>query len=130
MIPEDTPAGMDNCGIVSVATLAGTPYRDAESVFISLCSRHNLTSIWQRLDVLAYMGVRVEEDVHYRVKPTLRHWLSSTYDPTYNYSVTLTGHVVTIKNDLVLDQFFRKGVAITSSPYNRKRVQSYIKLRR
>jgi hypothetical protein len=130
MIPEDTPAGMDNCGIVSVATLAGTSYRDAESVFISLCGRRNFTSVWQRLDALAHMGVRVEEEMHYRVKPTLRHWLTTTYDPSCNYSVTITGHVVTIKDDLMLDQVFREGIAPTRSLYNRKRVQSYIKLRR
>jgi hypothetical protein len=129
MIPEDTPAGMDNCGIVSVATLAGIPYRDAERVFILLHKRRDFTSVWERLDAFAYLGMGVREEMHYRSPmPTLRKWLTTTYDPAHNYSVTITGHVLTIKDGLVLDQVYRMGIPTAQSPHKRKRVQSHIKL--
>lgn len=129
MIPEDTPLGLDNCGIVSVAMLARRSYADTHKIFREVCGRVSRTSIWDRLEVMEYLCLPIRDEVHYKHKPTLRGWLTSTYDPTFSYHLTLTNHVVSVMNNKLFDQHFGAGIPALKSPYNRKRVTSYIKLR-
>lgn len=127
MIPSDTPVGMDNCGIAAVAMLSGVSYRDAEKIFIDLCNKADLTTVWDRLQVMEFLGVQLDENVHYRTKPTLTSWWNKVSDgPSVSrYHVTMTGHVVAIDRGLLFDQVFRHGVHPLRSPYKRKRITSY-----
>jgi hypothetical protein len=128
MIPPDTPVGMDNCGIASIAMLAGVSYADTERLFITMCGRHDITDIWDRLEVAQALDLTVLEEKHYRLKPTLTGWLEVTYDPDYDYHVTLTGHVITLRNHKLYDPAHRLGISLSRSPYKRKRVSSHLKL--
>ncbi len=127
MIPSDTPVGMDNCGIATVAMIAGVSYTEAERIFLSLCGKAEVTTVWDRLLVLDSMGVVMDEDTHYRVKPTLTSWWNQPSDgrSVSKYHVTMTGHVVAIDKGLLFDQVFRGGVHPLRSPYKRKRITSY-----
>jgi hypothetical protein len=131
MIPPDTPVGMDNCGIATVAMLAGVSYAEAESIFLSLCDKADMTTVWDRLQVMEFLGVQLDEDVHYRIKPTLTGWWEKVSDgPSVSrYHVTMTGHVVAIDRGLLFDQVFRRGIHPLRSPYKRKRITSYQRLR-
>lgn len=129
MIPKDTPQGLDNCGIAVVAMLAGVTYTEAESLFLLLCSKSDTTTVWDRLEVMETLGLTALEEVHYRFKPTLYQWIEGTYKPHHDYHLTLTGHAVALRNGLLYDQVFRTGVPPLRSPYKRKQVTSYQKLR-
>jgi hypothetical protein len=134
MIPTDTPAGMDNCGIAAVALLAGVSYAEAEQIFLRLCGKADMTTVWDRLAVLETLGAQVQEDVHYRNRPTLASWWEAKVGPSdhtteHNYKVTMTGHVVAINKGLLFDQVFRCGIHPLRSPYKRKRVSSYQKVK-
>ena len=128
MIPSDTPVGRDNCGIVSVAMLAGLTYAETERMFMEMFIKSDVTTIWDRLEVIQRIGLTVLEERHYRVKPTLKKWLITTYDPDYDYHVSLIGHAVTIRNHLLFDQEFASGVPAIRSPFTRKRITAYLKL--
>ena len=145
MIPQDTPVGMDNCGIATVAMLAGVSYADAERIFLDLCGKADMTTVWDRLAVLDTLGVQVLEDVHLRNKPTLASWWKADGECSkvsgsnvgrsdyrlsdHRYKVTMTGHVVAIDKGLLFDQVFRCGIHPLKSPYKRKRVSSYQRIR-
>ncbi len=129
MIPSDTPTGRDNCGIVSVAMLAGLTYAETERMFMDLFNKSDYTSIWDRMEVIHLIGLTVLEEKHYKYKPTLKNWLTTTYDPAHDYHVSMTGHAVTIRQHLLFDQVFTSGVPALQSPFTRKRISAYIKLR-
>lgn len=129
MIPPDTPHGMDNCGIAVVAMLAGVSYAEASSLFLLMCAKSDTTTVWDRVEVMETLGLTALEEVHYRFKPTLYRWVEDTLQPDYDYHLTLTGHAVAIRNGLLYDQVFRTGVPPLRSPYKRKQVTSYQKLR-
>lgn len=128
MIPKDTPAGKDNCGIVTTAMLAGVSYREAETLFLSLCGKCDYTTTWDRLEVMQHLGLTVLVEHHYGKKPSLISWLNDTYDPAFNYQVSMTGHVVALKDGLLFDQVFKKGVLPELSVYRRKHIHTYLKL--
>ena len=128
MIPDDTPHGMDNCGIASVAMLAKVSYAEAERLFFDLCKRTDITSIWDRMLVMDALGLTVTHEQHYKDKPTLFRWYKDRYDPHYDYHVTITGHALAVRKHLVFDPTFRKGWPLADSPYKRKRVSSYLRL--
>ncbi len=128
MIPKDTPAGKDNCGIATTAMLAGVSYREAEALFLRLCGKSDFTTVWDRSDVMQALGLTVLEEKHYGLKPTLTMWVSSTYDPTSDFHLSLTGHAVALRGGLLFDQLFRHGVPVRHSPYTRKRVHAHIRL--
>lgn len=127
MIPTDTPVGIDNCGIAAVAMLAGVSYKVAEKIFRDLCGKADMTTVWDRLEVMEFLGVQMDEDVHYRTKPTLKAWWNRVSDgPSVSrYHVTMTGHVVAIDKGLLFDQVYRHGVSPLRSPYKRKFITSY-----
>lgn len=129
MIPTDTPVGMDNCGIAAVAMLAGVSYREAESIFLRLCDKADMTTVWDRLEVFDVLGVEFSEDVHFRVKPTLTAWYKQHHVHGNRYHVTMRGHVVAIDKGLLFDQVFRSGISPLKSPYKRKQVTSYQRVR-
>jgi len=128
MIPSDTPVGMDNCGIVSVAMLAGLSYAETERMFWEMFIKSDITTVWDRIEVIQRIGLTVLEERHYRVKPTLKKWLTTTYDPAYDYHVSLIGHAVTIRDHLLFDQVFTSGVPAIRSPFTRKHITAYLKL--
>jgi len=125
MIPRDTPAGMNNCGIAVVAMLAGVTYTDALMRFIRLCGTAELSTVWDRQRVLESFGLTVQEEVHYRIKPTLTQWINNQYDPTFDYHLTLTGHAIAVRKHMLFDQRYTNGISALRSPYKRKRVMSY-----
>jgi len=129
MIPIDTPVGRDNCRIVSVAMLAGLSYAETERMFIKMFNKSDYTSIWDRIEVIHRIGLTVLEEKHYKTKPTLKTWLITTYDPAYDYHVSLIGHAVTLRQRLLFDQEFASGVPAIRSPFTRKRITAYIKLK-
>ena len=128
MIPDDTPHGRDNCGIAAVAMLAKVSYAEAERLFFDICKRTDITSVWDRMEVIESLGLIWTEDCHYRDKPTLMGWYNNDYEVEYNYLVTITGHVIVVRHWKVFDPVFREGVWLDDSPYKRKRVSSYLKL--
>lgn len=129
MIPEDTPAGRDNCGIAAVAMLAGVTYKEAERLFMDLCGKCETTTVWDRHEVMEFMGLDVMEEKHYRSKPTLSKWYQDTYVPSSDYHVTITGHVIAMRRGLLFDQVFRRGIHPNRSPYKRKQVTSYHRIK-
>lgn len=129
MIPSDTPAGMDNCGIAAVAMIAGVSYREAEDIFLRLCGKADMTTVWDRLEVMDSLGIKFSEDVHFRTKPTLTAWYNDIHKQGYRYHVTMRGHVVAVDRGLVFDQVFRSGISPFRSPYKRKQVTSYQKVK-
>lgn len=128
MIPNDTPVGMDNCGIATTAMLAGVSYAEAEALFLRLCGKTDYTTVWDRADVMQHLGLTVLEEKHYGLKPTFAMWLRQHYDPAFAYQVVLTGHVVAVKGGYMFDQVRRSGIVVVRSPYKRKRVLAHIKL--
>lgn len=128
MIPEDTPHGRDNCGIAAVAMLAKVSYAEAERLFFDLCKRTDITSIWDRMEVIDALGLTVTKEIHYRNKPTLSQWSRHSYDPDYDYHVTITGHAIVVRQWKVFDTVFRQGIDLLGGPYKRKRVSSYLRL--
>lgn len=130
MIPHDTPHGQDNCGIAVVAMLSGVSYAEAEKVFMYLCGKSDMTTVWDRLDVMNVFGVEFSEDIYYRKKPTLTAWWRQpdVGQSDSKYHVTMTGHVVAIDKGLLFDQVFRHGINPLTSPYKRKRILSYQKV--
>jgi hypothetical protein len=129
MIPPDTPDGLDNCGVSVVAMLAGVSYEEASSLFLMLCSKSDVTTVWDRLEVMECLGLTPLEERFYRVSPTLYSWVEDTYEPDFDYHLTMTGHTVALRGGLLYDQVFRSGVPPLRSPYKRKQVTSYQKLR-
>lgn len=128
MIPEDTPAGKDNCGIATTAMLAGVSYREAEALFLRLCGKSDFTTVWDRADVMQALGLTVLEEKHFGLKPTLKTWLHTHWNPASDYHVALTGHVVAIRDGMLYDQLFRWGIPALTSLYTRKRVHAHIRL--
>jgi len=128
MIPEDTPVGMDNCGIASVAMLAGLTYRETEDVFIRKFNKRETTTMFERVDVIRLLGLTVVEEMHYKKKPTLKLWINNTYDPQYDYHVSLTGHAIALRKNMLYDQVYTSGILPLSSPYTRKHISAYLKL--
>jgi len=128
MIPDDTPYGRDNCGIAAVAMLAKVSYAEAEAMFLEYCARRDITSVWDRIIVMHKLGLRVTEEWHYRVKPTLFGWYRKEYDPAYDYQVTVTGHALAVRKHKVFDPTFREGWPLKDCPYKRKHVSSTIRL--
>ena len=128
MIPLDTPAGKDNCGIAAVALLAGVSYREAEHLFVTLCAKSEVTTVWERREVIDHLGLTVLQEIHYRDKPALKTWVRRFYDPHYPYLVSMTGHAVAVKNGLLYDQVYRCGIPPMHSPYQRKLIHSYMRL--
>jgi hypothetical protein len=129
VIPKDTPSGLDNCGVAVVAMLGGVTYTEAESLFLLLCAKSDKTTVWDRLEVIDSLGLTSLQEKHYRFKPTLCSWISETLEPRYDYHLTLTGHVVGIRNGLLYDQVFRSGIQPLRSPYKRKQISHFQKLR-
>ena len=127
MIPLDTPAGMNNCGIAAVAMLAGVSYREAEHLFVTLCGKCETTTVWDRLDVIDHLGLTVIREMHYRSKPTLKTWVTH-YPTQHDYLVSMTGHAVAVRNGLLYDQVYRCGITPLQSPYTRKLIHSYVRL--
>lgn len=128
MIPLDTPAGRDNCGIATTAMLAGVSYREAEALFFLLCGKTDYTDVWDRMSVIEVLGLTILEDTLYGKKPTLASWVNARHVFGREFQVSLTGHVIALRNGLVFDQVFRCGVPVLKSPYKRKRVHAYLQL--
>jgi hypothetical protein len=128
MIPEDTPVGKDNCGIATVAMLAGTTYSETERLFIDLFNKRETTTMWERMDVIRLLGLTVQEEIHYKKKPMLSAWLSTVYDPRYDYHVSLTGHAIALRKNMLYDQVYTKGITPLLSPYKRKHISAYLRI--
>ena len=131
MIPSDTPLRMPNCGVIAVAVVAGTTYREAEDLFRT---RFNKRANWrgktqatQRTRVLEILGLTVVRQ-YARPRTTMRLWLDTYYDPDKTYELTVTGHAVAIKDGMLFDQQFTHGVDPRKSTYLRKYVRSWIEV--
>jgi hypothetical protein len=129
VIPKDTPPGLDNCGISVVAMLGGVTYEEAANLFLLMCDKSDKTTVWDRLEVMECLGLTTLDEKFYRLKPTLCDWVNTTYDQSYDYHLTLTGHTIALREGLLYDQVFRLGIPPLRSPYKRKQVSSYQKLR-
>jgi hypothetical protein len=128
VIPLDTPAGKNNCGIAAVALLAGVSYREAEHLFVTLCAKSEVTTVWDRREVIDHLGLTVLQEMHYKVKPNLMTWDRWCNDKYSQHLVSMTGHAVAVKNGLLYDQVYRCGIPPMYSPYKRKLIHSYMRL--
>lgn len=127
MIPSDTPRHMPNCGVVAVATLAGISYADAHQLFrvtFNMPPRwRGRTQATQRRRIFKILGLP-DDRIYGRM--TFRRWVAEVFDPAINYEVTITGHVVAIKDGMMFDQTYSHGISPHRSPYSRKYVRSWI----
>lgn len=102
-LPVDSRKG-PNCGITSVAICAGATFQEAWDI-CSEGKRSNYrgrTTTSDRMKAFSELGIDFEE-IEFP-KQTLWRFIRDYTDPDTIYSVTITGHVVTVLNGYVIDQ--------------------------
>lgn len=104
-VPSDDPRG-PNCGITAIAVFTGRPFADIKPMFERFHKRPGAwkggTTRSQRHEVLRELGVRFERAVINR-RVTLAT-AARMLPPGRLYMVTVTGHVVTLKDGIISDQ--------------------------
>lgn len=113
------PSGLTSrtfCGVCAVATVAGIPVSKAEQLlraairFSPRTKWTGSTSTAQRAHVLTQLGFKLSQ--HYtftkegrgKGQVTLTSWVRDWAAPGRTYLVVVTGHVVVVRDGMVLDQ--------------------------
>lgn len=123
-LPDDSQKG-PNCGVTAVAICSGLPFKE---VWDKFAERHRgnwrgSTTFHERMRVMKELGIQVKE---IEIKPQTLWKLVKSLDPDVMYQVTVTGHVVTILNNYVLDQ--NRMDHIDRSPWRRKRTKACLEI--
>jgi hypothetical protein len=130
--PEGMVKGLGNCGVVAVAACAGVPYATAWDRLKCITARRTRGRTWtggtfyhERTVALAELGV--DYTVHHLGRGMLfRTWARTQAKPGVTYMVTITGHVVTYRDGVFMDQS-GSGPVETSS-VGRKRMRSVLQI--
>jgi hypothetical protein len=136
-VPDDTPFGMGNCGIVAVAMLADTTHATAlEAVnkgrkrglgsntrYGTAQHQKDFGKGWEgwtthELRAFALLDLGFEVVDVFRGRQTLQNFARGL-NPSDKVMVRITKHVVTIWGGLVFDQHHRKGIPVAD--YGRAR---------
>jgi len=110
------------CGVLAVAMLADVPFQTAWDALLSLQPRPKRwrggTTHTQRLKALALLGVATEsaQGLPRRTLATIVR--STLLEPGVTYMVRVRGHVVTVRNGIVVDQ--AGALPIAQHPSRRK----------
>jgi hypothetical protein len=107
--PEGMVKGLGNCGVVAVAACAGVPYDTAWELLQGYTAKRTGKRKWtggtfdhERAKALDVLGV-ARELVHFN-RGQFRTWARTQALPGRTYMVTITGHVVTYKDGVFMDQ--------------------------
>jgi hypothetical protein len=107
--PEGMVKGLGNCGVVAVAACAGVSYATAWDILKAHAARRMGKRKWtggtfhyERAKALDVLGVK-RELVRFN-RGQFRTWARTQALPGRTYMVTITGHVVTYKDGVFMDQ--------------------------
>lgn len=117
VVPEDTPLGLPNCGVVAVAMLAGVSYEEARAAVAS-CRDHGNHPSWkgrtypeERLGALVKLGVVMKRMRSFE-RTTLNRF-SQKVEPYYGaWMVDAGGHSVAIIDGIMYDQHNVRGTSV------------------
>lgn len=108
--PEGMVKGLRNCGVVAVAACAGVPYDTAWDLLKGYTARRMGKLTWtggtfehERAKALIVLGVAYER-LTFKRGQQFRTWARTQAKPGVTYMVTVTGHVVTYKDGVFMDQ--------------------------
>lgn len=106
-IPSDTPSG-PVCGVVAVAMAASVPFSTAWDTIKTIAGKsgnwRGRTHHHHRVEALARLGVSFKH-VEVLRRMTLKTFIENHTVRGVTYKVNVTGHVVTVFNNAVADQF-------------------------
>lgn len=108
--PEGMVKGLGNCGVVAVAACAGVTYDIAWGLIQGYTAKRlgkrkwtGGTFEWERAKALTALGV--DHGVcAFKRGQQFRTWARTQAKPGVTYMVTVTGHVVTYKDGVFMDQ--------------------------
>lgn len=131
-IPEDTPLGKPNCGVISTAMICGITHDEAwEAIKENMPKGDGRTKNWnggtydhERFAVFKAFGVEFERLP--RFFGTLRQWLQSDqYKRSQTYECCVTRHAMVLHRGRLFDQNAGKsGVLASQSPYLSRRMST------
>lgn len=102
-VPADYRRG-GNCGVLSVAIVAGVSFEKAWAACRMRKGSKGATSAGQREIALNALKVRFEKKRFLKTRPTVRVFARDWTVPGVTYMATTHGHVVTVKDGIVIDQ--------------------------
>ncbi len=117
-MPEGTPGGLPNCGIVAIAVLAGVSYAEALAAFPKRNGHwKGRTTTGARRFALFNLNREVDEH-EWTPRMTLQRWMDEHATPGVTYFIRTSGHAQTVRNGHVIDQ---KGMVPISEYWGRRK---------
>lgn len=106
------PAFMPCCGIYSIAVVVDKPFNDVFNTAKVILNKRNQwrgrTNSYHRRLIMEHYGVRFK---WVPVSPmTVKRWVTQYTERDKTYIVEVNGHVFTVKNNVITDQYHCENV--------------------